>query len=82
MRMKRQIIKNIYLRLKLFIPIVYFRYSKQLYLGDTGKPIIMNDGTDGFQDFSGNKNNRFGSHSAAMKNRIQPPSRVCMNSVR
>jgi len=51
-------------------------YSKQAFLADVQNPHLLSDGTTSFQDFMGNKNNRFMNPEMASKNRIQPPSKI------
>lgn len=51
-------------------------YSKQAFLNDVQQPFELPDGSPSFQDFMGNRNNRFTNPESATKNRIQPPSPV------
>ena len=51
-------------------------FSKQAFLADVQSPYQLVDGTPSFQDFMGNKNNRFMNPEMASKNRIQPPSKI------
>ncbi|XP_022250108.1 heterogeneous nuclear ribonucleoprotein L-like isoform X2 [Limulus polyphemus] len=51
-------------------------YSKQAFLNDVQQPYELPDGTPSFKDYMGNKNNRFTTPEAAMKNRIAPPSKM------
>lgn len=51
-------------------------FSKQAFLADVQSPYQLADGTPSFQDFMGNKNNRFMNPEMASKNRIQPPSKI------
>jgi len=51
-------------------------YSKQAFLADVRAPYILPDGSQSFQDFMGNKNNRFMNPDMASKNRIQPPTKI------
>lgn len=57
------------------------RYSKQAFLADVQQPYDLPDGTPSFKDYMGNKNNRFINPEMASKNRIQPPSKVCIHSL-
>jgi heterogeneous nuclear ribonucleoprotein L len=51
-------------------------FSKQAFLADVQSPYQLPDATPSFQDFMGNKNNRFMNPEMASKNRIQPPSKI------
>ena len=51
-------------------------HSKQAYLQDVPNPYELADGTPSFKDFMGCRNNRFQNLEAALKNRIQSPSKV------
>jgi len=51
-------------------------HSKQAFLNDVPNPHDLPDGTPSFQDYMGNRNNRFTNPEAAQKNRIQVPTRI------
>ena len=46
------------------------RFSKQAFLQDVPNPHDLPDDTPSFQDFMGNRNNRFTNPEAAAKNHI------------
>jgi len=51
-------------------------FSKQAFLQDVPNPHDLPDDTPSFQDFMGNRNNRFTNPEAAAKNRIAPPAKT------
>ena len=50
--------------------------SKQQYLSEVTNPYPLPDKSPSFKDFSRNKNNRFLTRNASIKNRIQQPCKV------
>lgn len=60
----------------------YCRFSKQNFLSEVTNPFSLPDHSPSFKEYTGSKNNRFLSPAQASKNRIQPPSKVCMNYLR
>ncbi|ESN89875.1 hypothetical protein HELRODRAFT_104598 [Helobdella robusta] len=50
--------------------------SKQAFIQDVPNPQDLPDGTPSFQDFMGNRNNRFTTPEAASKNRIHSSSKI------
>ena len=56
--------------------IFFSRLSKQAFLQDVHNPHELKDGEKSFEDFMGNRNNRFTNPEAAAKNRILYTTRV------
>ncbi|XKL67567.1 hypothetical protein PGB90_003058 [Kerria lacca] len=52
-------------------------YSKQPFVSENRGSFTLPDGTEGFKDYSSHRHNRYYSRVSSLKNRIQPPSRVC-----
>lgn len=51
--------------------------SKQSYVSEsTSPPFSLPDGSNSFMDFTGSKNNRFGSPDALKKHKVQFPTRI------
>lgn len=53
-------------------------YSKQQFLSEVTNPYPLPDKSPSYKEYINNKNNRFLDPGMARKNRIQPPSKVCI----
>lgn len=57
-----------------------YSFSKQNFLSEVTNPYSLPDHSPSFKEYTGSKNNRFLSLAQACKNRIQPPSKVSLDS--
>lgn len=63
-------------QLKLFNARLRLEQSRKMHVDDIRKPHQLPDGTDSFQSFARDRNNRFDTPERAAKNRIMPPTKI------
>lgn len=56
-------------------------FSKQPFLSEVTNPYPLPDKSPSYKLYINNKNNRFMNPAMASKNRIQPPSKVCLSCI-